>query len=133
MSQNNTLLNRQAMLGIILILALCSGGMCALPRYRIIDNERVCWYWFSMDKLDCLNLKTPEPYQKNSYTLKEYIDKFGKPFQLTEAKREVMVRGLIWEQYRSQWILSKGNRAKITLSDMEFHGLYSKHKFFKGK
>jgi hypothetical protein len=120
------------MIGLLLILAICGQGLTALPRYRIVDNERVCWFWFTQNKLDCINLKTPVPYQATNYTLEDYTKKFGKPFQLTEKKREVMVRGLVWEQYRSSWILARGRDARIELSDMEFHGLYSKHKFFQG-
>lgn len=105
----------------------------ALPRYRIVDNERVCWYWFSMFKLDCIDLKTKAPYKKTSYTQKDYEAKFGLPFQLTRKRRQVMVRGLIWEQHYNQWTLARGSQAKLVLSDMEFHGLYSKHPFFKNK
>lgn len=97
----------------------------ALPRVRLVDGNRVCWYWFTREMLDCEELSSGPPYSSKSYNLKRYIKKFGKPFQLTQKKRRVMVHGLIWEQENYSWTLRASENQELELSETQFYGVYS--------
>ena len=102
----------------------------ALPKIFLVDNSRACDYWFSMSRLDCKDLKTQKT---TTYSLQDYKNRFGVPFQLTQKTRRVEVGGLIWQQSGFKWTISRGINARLSLTDSEFHGLYSQNQYFRQK
>lgn len=67
-------------------------------------------------------------------TYEEFTKKYGVPFQfLRGKKREIIMEGLIWEQSGFHWTLKRGVGTVLVINDIQFHGLYSKNKFFDGK
>ena len=117
----------------VVLLGVTQFGACLIDKFYFIDDQRACWFIKSSKTLECKDLASTSQEEKLSYTLQKYIEVFGEPFQLTMKSRNVMVSGLVWKQKGNQWILSRGDSQKLTLSDMEFHGLYSDHEFFTGE
>ena len=97
------------------------GKKCLIQNYKNTQKNQ--------KRIICEDINTRNTFD---YSLEEYINQFGVPFQLTGWSRRVSMSGLIWKQKGSFWTL-RSTRRHLRLSDLDFHALYSKNPYFEHK
>jgi len=85
--------------------------------------------YLGIQQINCVDLETNII---NTWKRTDFISKFGTPFQFNSSlEREIWVENVRWIQRGFYWRLYMHGGNSTTISDTQFHGLYSNNLHFK--